>query len=351
MRWGSEWSPAGRCVSRGQEDDRPLKRVALLDTNEVVARRMLSFVDDRYHFEYVPPGKADYIIHSVDGFDVLKYDAVRIFVTGENVPPNFLISDYAAAFDKLEYRDRYIWMPLIRLYPEAYDVLLRPRRPAEEIASEKDSFCSYVMSNTKNSARERIAIFDKLSTYDMVSSGGRWRNNVGGRVADKDAFQRRHKFAIAFENHSYPGYLTEKFSQAAAVDAIPIYWGDPDIAEVFNSKAFVNCHDFNSLDEVVGGVVEIDQDRDRYLAMLAEPWFRNGAEYPALQRSVFIDFLTNIFDQPLPLAYRRNRGRWGLKKEAELRNMAIYPCRYKLRQMRTNFRSLRHKLLGTKKRR
>lgn len=337
-------------MSVEQSNPKPLRKVAFLDTNEAVARQVLSFVDDRYQFEYVSPRKADYIIHSVDGFEVLNYDAVRIFVTGENVPPNFLISDYAAAFDKLQYGDRYVWMPLIRLYHKSYDALLRPRRPAEEIAAEKDAFCSYVMSNTKNSAPERVEIFDKLSSYRIVSSGGRWRNNVGGRVADKDAFQRRHKFAIAFENHSCRGYLTEKFSGAAAVDAIPIYWGDPDIADVFNPKAFVNCHDYGSLDEVVAVVTEIDQDRNRYLSMLAEPWFRNGVECSDLERSVFVDFLKNIFDQDLPQAFRRNRGRWGLKKEMELRYMTKYPCRYKLRQLRKGFRTLRHRLLGRERR-
>ena len=68
------------------------------------------------------------------------------------------------------------------------------------------------MSNTKNSSNERGEVFDLLKAYKTVSSGGKWRNNVGEPVADKLGFQSKHKFAIAFENNSHPGYLTEKFT-------------------------------------------------------------------------------------------------------------------------------------------
>ena len=35
-----------------------------------------------------------------------------------------------------------------------------------------------------------------------------------------------HKFNIAFENSSYPGYVTEKITDAFIANTIPIYWGD-----------------------------------------------------------------------------------------------------------------------------
>ena len=97
-------------------------------------------------------------------------------------------------------------------------------------------------------------------------------------VADKLAFQQAYKFVIAFENSSTPGYLTEKFAEAAQADAVPIYWGDPTIAELFNPKAFVNCHDFATLEDAVERVKEIDADDDLYLQMLSESWFPDETE-------------------------------------------------------------------------
>lgn len=36
---------------------------------------------------------------------------------------------------------------------------------------------------------------------------------------------RRYKFTIAFENQSYPGYVTEKIADALMAGTVPIYWG------------------------------------------------------------------------------------------------------------------------------
>ncbi|TYP00053.1 glycosyl transferase family 10 (putative fucosyltransferase) [Geothermobacter ehrlichii] len=317
---------------------RAVKCIAAVDSQRDFIENILAFVDDRYDFVWTDGHKADYVFHSIDGYDVLKCPGVRIFVTGENVTPDFAVSDYAMAFEKLSFADRYVWLPLIRLYRRDYAALLRPRKNPDEVARQKTDFCAYVMSNTRNSAEERVRIFELLSQYRQVNSGGSWRNNVGGPVTDKHAFQARHKFAIAFENCSHPGYLTEKFAQAAAVDAIPIYWGDPDIANIFNPRAFVNCHQFASLEAVVEEVRRIDQDEELYKSMLAQPWFRDGREPESLRAQTYATFLANIFDQPLPLAFRRNRSRWGLKRERQLYDMYHRPQMQAYRQMRRAWR-------------
>jgi len=197
------------------------------------------------------------------------------------------------------------------------------------------------MSNTTNSADERSQIFDLLSEYKKVNSGGRWRNNVGGRVPDKKAFQSKHKFVIAFENCTHCGYLTEKFADAAASNAIPIYWGDPDIATLFNPKAFINCHDFDSFDAVVSKVKEVDTNKALYHQMLAEPWFPDEKEPECLSDAHFSNFLSNIFDQTHESAYRRNRGRWGIKKERQLLEMWAKPHIHSLKILKQYWRKVR----------
>lgn len=320
---------------------KPRKRVAVVDADFGMVESILGMVADKYDFEFTTQRDADYVFHSVSGLDVLKYPGVRIFVTGENVSPNFGISDYAMAFDKLDFGDRYIWLPLIKLYGKAYASLTSPRVPADQSRSQKTEFCAYVMSNTKNSAPERIQIFDLLTNYKPVSSGGRWRNNTGGPVADKLAFQLKHKFVIAFENTSWPGYLTEKFAEAAEANAVPIYWGDPGVGELFNPKAFINCHKFSSFEAVVEEVKRIDSDEAIYRQFLLEPWFPNGIEPPCLRNETFAAFLSNIFDQVGEAAYRRNRGRWGLKHEQRLYIMSHRPFTQALCLLRDRWRKLR----------
>jgi hypothetical protein len=279
----------------------------------------------QYDFVETCPTKADYVFHAGHGYSILKCNGVRIFSTGECLAPDFNISDYAMGFENMEFGDRNCWLPLLRLWPSAYASLLKPRENPGEVLSSKTDFCSYVMSNMDDSAPERVEIFEKLARYKPVMSGGRWRNNVNGPVKDKIAFQAKSRFVIAFENASHPGYLTEKFAEAAQSNAIPIYWGDPRIASIFNPEAFVNCHAFRNLDEAVAEVIAIDQDESRCRAMLAAPWFKDGREPECLSSKRYESFLANIFDQPHELAYRRNRSRWGRKHEKLLRTMAFNP--------------------------
>lgn len=303
----------------------PVIKIAFADIPYSFAEIILNLVKDYYEFEITTKKDADFVLHSVGGHEVLKYSGVRIFVTGENVCPNFQISDYALSFEKHPFGDRSAWLPLIKLYRDAYNFLKEERRDASEVLDSKSEFCAYVMSNSTGSATERELIFDKISSYKKVNSGGKWRNNTGIPVLDKLQFQRKHKFVIAFENYSYPGYLTEKFAEAAYAEAIPIYWGDPKIEEVFNTKAFINCHDYDSFDQVVEEIKRLDNDDVSFCSMLREPWFKNSSEPENLSNGHYVNFLRNIFDQSPKDAYRRNRGRWGLKIEKQLYQMAHKP--------------------------
>lgn len=299
---------------------KPLKQIAIVDAGKKpeIIEAVLPLIEDHYELQFTQARDADYVFHSCMGNRVLKYSGVRIFLTGEYVIPNFNVCDYALAFDPIEFGDRYCRLPLIKLFRAAYASLCTPRPPASEVLAQKTGFCAYVMSNTKNSAPERVQLVDALNTYKSVALGGKWRNNVGGPVPDKIAFQTAYKFVLAVENYSAPGYLTEKFAQAAQSNAIPIYWGDPTITQYINPKAFINCHDFSSMDSLLAHIRELDCDDDAYRAMLSEPWFINREEPPEWRDTTFNHFFSNIFDQTHEAAYRRNRSRWGIKTEKRL---------------------------------
>lgn len=317
--------------------------IAFADPGDApVFNGILEFVRDKYDIQITESRDADFVFHSA-GYNVLKYSGVRIFATGENVSPNFNISDYSICFDKLQFGDRHLWLPLIRLYRNSYPSLTQQRPPADEVLGQKSGFCSYVMSNTSDSADERTRIFHLLSEYKQVDSGGSWNNNVGGRVADKLEFQSKYKFVIAFENSSRAGYLTEKFADAAAANAVPIYWGDPEIGQLINPKAFINCHDFGSLEDVIKEVAAIDSDDQRYRAMLSEPWFVDGQEPECLRTDTIVRFLSQIFDQQPAQAMRRNTSRWGRKTERQLYTMYFRPHVQALRLAREGLRRLRGK--------
>ena len=252
-------------------------------------------------YEVVISDDPDYIIYSGFGYDHLKYDCIRIFFTGECITPDFNECDYAIAFDRLSFGDRYLRVPLYNLfqYKSEYDALLiRPEFTEKDLKAKK-GFCSFVVSNCF-ADDVRAKFFDKLSEYKQVSSGGRFRNNIGGAVADKKVFQSEHKFAIAFENTSYDGYCTEKLMEAFAAGTVPIYWGDPNVAKDFNPEAFINAHDYKNFDDVIERVKQIDNDDALYLKIRnANPLLRGNTE------NGLVEFLFHIIDQDYDKARRR----------------------------------------------
>ena len=264
----------------------------------------------------------DYVIYWVYDYEHYKYDCIRILYTSECYTPDFNDCDYAIGFDRLSFSDRYIRVPLYCLfqYEDNYKKLQKSRNYSIEDVKNKTGFCSFVVSNCfAKDVREEI--FKKLSEYKIVDSGGRFRNNIGGAVKDKISFQRSHKFAIACENCSYDGYVTEKIMEAFASDTIPIYYGDPNITKDFNAKSFINVHDFNNLDELLLRVEEIDNNDELYLSMLNESVLNPHAEIGDLEA-----FLTYIFEMPLEEAKRRSHSQTSLSYENSRRRYKFFEC-------------------------
>lgn len=274
----------------------------------------------RKHFDVEISDNPDYIFYSLIGNkEYLNYDCVRIFYTGENFRPDFNLADYAIGFDNLSFNDRYIRFPYYLLNDKEIKLAEDKHLNIDEnILEQKKGFCNFVYSNG-NAEKIREEFFYKLNKYKKVDSGGRFLNNIGGPVDDKYEFQCKYKFSIAFENTTYPGYATEKILQSFGAKTIPIYWGDPKIGEVFNNKSFINCNNYNSLDEVIEKVKEIDNNDKLFMEMISEPVF-NEENYYKNQLENLEEFLVGIFSQELEKSYRRPRYYWGANYEKDIKN-------------------------------
>ncbi len=263
--------------------------------------------------EVVVDENPDYLVFTRYDTEVYKYQCVRIFYNVENFAPDFNLCDYAIGFDEIEFGDRYLRYPLYLVtdytYYEGDDYARDFQRMQTKVSfsesdlKKKQHFCGIVVS--RGGCPERDGFFDELCKYKMVLSGGKWRNNIGGtRVSDKNAFLSSCKFSIAFENSSTPGYCTEKLMQAFAAGTIPIYFGDPHVGNQFNTKAFINVHDFATTAEVIERIIEIDHDDNMYIEMQREPALLPG--YAEQKTEELEAFLRNIVEQKLEKAIRRH---------------------------------------------
>lgn len=257
----------------------------------------------------------DILFSSCFSDEYMQYDCIRVFYTGENCCPNFNEFDYAIGFENLNFGDRYLRYPLYlvdELYGEDYNLMKNKHLQNGTILDEKADFCSFVVSNGSSMADDaRTAFFNKLSEYKKVNSGGRYLNNIGmpDGVEDKLAFQRKHKFSIAFENSAHPGYITEKIIQAFAADTIPIYWGAVDIDQYFNPESFINCNRFNTFDNAIDFVRRVDSDDELYVKMISTPALIDEKHRDEYKEALY-QFLQNIVMQSSVDAIRTNRTKY-----------------------------------------
>lgn len=153
----------------------------------------------------------------------------------------------------------------------------------------KTKFCNFVYSSLIGGHKKNRADFCKLlMKYKKVDCPGEVLNNMA-RIESRHSknwsrakldFISSYKFTIAFENASNDYYISEKIFHPLMVGSIPIYWGCKKIEEYINPNAIINCLKFNSFDEVIEKVKEIDNSPDLYQQYInAKPILPNSRFY------------------------------------------------------------------------
>lgn len=119
----------------------------------------------------------------------------------------------------------------------------------EDMSIEKTKFCS-IIASPKNYAyghkmrhaiattfKDHIDVFGGVNDSPKVSGIDKW---------DKSPGLKDYMFSFVVENDRYPTYYTEKLTDCFMVGTIPVYWGAPDIGDIFDINGFVMLTpDFN----------------------------------------------------------------------------------------------------------
>lgn len=243
----------------------------------------------------------DYVIDGGQSFEHVKYDAVKILINSENEVPDFNVYDYAIGSAVMEFGDRYMRMPWCAFSPYYRNLHEVSSKSPEKLLARK--FCSFVVSNAEFGDPLRVKFFHELSKYKKVDSGGRFMNNIGGPIKDKNMFCSEYKFNIAFENSSCLGYVTEKIVDAYHANSVPIYYGNPDVVSDFREDSMVYVKGEEDFERAISEVIRLDKDDDAYLKAVNTPplpEYRRSTDY----FNALTHFLTAIFDQPLNAAHR-----------------------------------------------
>jgi hypothetical protein len=98
---------------------------------------------------------------------------------------------------------------------------------------------------------------------------------------DKHAVIKNYKFAICFENMSYPGYVTEKIIDCFRAGVIPIYLGAPDIGDFIPKASFIDFREHSDLYELNKQLTGITEDTASKMIKAARTFLKSeaGDEY------------------------------------------------------------------------
>lgn len=160
-------------------------------------------------------------------------------------------------------------------------------------------FCFFAYSNQDESfegVRVRKALYYKMQemSKNRVSNLGKC---YGGKAPEVPLIHltnaariRQFKFVIAIENARHRGYITEKLINPLIAGSIPIYWGAPNVTEIFNKDRLILVDDFPSLDDCINYVLSIENDVGALTKIVSAPIFACSQDSPMYKK--YMSFLT-----------------------------------------------------------
>jgi hypothetical protein len=212
--------------------------------------------------------------------DLFVHDNIDVALRPDNLP-TYYVPLYISSFFE---RKQNTWNDLIKPSNEKeLDIWAR------NILKSKTKFMAYQHGNC---VPLREHVFDLISEYKQVDGLGKCKRNVNTTDTrppgssnlkphysfHDDAVDRysAYKFVLAFENHANSWYQSEKLMNVLLANAIPIYYGAHDIHESFSEHSFVHANRFMNFHEMVEYIIELDQDDEKYIQVLKQPWLHNN---------------------------------------------------------------------------
>ena len=276
---------------------------------------------------------------------IIRGDFIKIFFTVENALPKMDKCDWAFTneYDEELKHPRHMRISNYTFYTikDPKELVKGKNYNPKKIMKEKKKFCVFICSNDVSF---RNKFFKKLCKYKKVESWGKCLNNMGrgiprlvevnkdikskgetkGHVSTK--FLEPYKFTIAFENASHVGYTSDRKIEPMLANSIPIYWGNPLIHREFNTKSFINYHDFErevkknipkifleipiiewltkkhiekeTFKRMIKRIIRIDNNDKLYEEYLKQPWYNNNKPSKYLDKEIIRKRLRKIIESP-----------------------------------------------------
>ena len=231
----------------------------------------------------------DYM-HENNRFKKQYENSRKIFFSGESSAPDLDFADLSLTCHKST--DKNFRLPLWVLFINWFDVGYKKDRDQSFLLDQQKllkvnkkinkKFCSFVASNNSG---KRMEVIPKLLKEIDIDCGGQLFNNTNKTIKGrgdqkwKINFLQKYKFNFCFENDLIDGYVTEKIIHSMFANSIPVYWGSDVVFDDFNKNSFIYLNEYN-IDELIIKLNELNKNKNEYLELLAQPWFKNN-QFPS----------------------------------------------------------------------
>jgi hypothetical protein len=92
-----------------------------------------------------------------------------------------------------------------------------------------------IIASDKQETEGHLLRDQAIRAYHPIDVFGHGRKNI----KTKEEALQPYYFSVCVENGKYPNYFTEKITDCFASKTIPIYWGNPNIGDIFDLKGIL----------------------------------------------------------------------------------------------------------------
>jgi hypothetical protein len=186
---------------------------------------------------------------------------------------------YAQSKNPICYQENVIEFPTFMFYGAGGEGWTYDSVVNKEHSKTKNISC--IISRMRNVNKFPTCLYDKrraLVTSIMASNVDvdvyGWPKELYPKSLDlpqKISGLSSYKFSVASENTAEDNYITEKFYDCIITDTIPIYFGAPNIKNIFPENGYFVIDDITDTDSVLQLLHHINQNADKlYSTMLPE---------------------------------------------------------------------------------
>lgn len=145
---------------------------------------------------------------------------------------------------------------------------------------------------------KRHALFKGLldTDLDIDFYGRRWELNDSrykGSPHNKSDAIADYQYSIAIENSSYDNYVTEKFFDLVVCNTVPIYYGAPNITEVYPENSFIHIDFSGPIEDTVEQITDVYYNDDYELRL---PYVLEAKNLYYTKYNIF-SFLENLIKE------------------------------------------------------